>query len=95
MTNCGKTPIKLQNNVMEYVEKYLYLGQIVGFENKGAEIERRITNAWKKFWSLKKLFDPNLPAYVRKYIFDASILPILTYPGSKNRYRIRCQYVFW
>lgn len=79
MTNSTPSPIKLQNATLEYVKKYVYLGQLLSFEEKEAEVERRISNAWKKFWSLKDLFNLNLPTHVRKYIFDSSVLPILTY----------------
>ena len=80
MTNCSRQGgLNLQGTELEYVDNYVYLGQLVSFVDSEAEINRRITNAWKKFWSLKDLFNMNLSKEIRKYIFDSSILPVLTY----------------
>ncbi len=39
------------------VDEYKYLGQIIIFGNTmNKEIEQKITNAWKTFWSLKSVF---------------------------------------
>lgn len=39
-----------------YVDEYIYMGQLVSFENKQEkEIDRRKDNAWKSFWFKKTL----------------------------------------
>lgn len=40
--------VTIGNKTMEYVEEYLYLGQIIkcGKSNQTAEVERRIRLAW-------------------------------------------------
>lgn len=80
MTNCDNTRnLSIQETNLEYVNSYIYLGQVVSFVEPEAEVNRRITNAWKKFWSLKELFNMNLSKDMRKYIFDVSVIPVLIY----------------
>lgn len=62
-----------------YVSQYTYLGQIVLFEDKmEKEIQKRITNAWKKYWSLMHIFKSNVALYIKRKTFDICISPILT-----------------
>lgn len=70
---------------MEYVEEYIYLGQIILFEDRGnKEVNRRINSAWKKYWSLKKVFK-NSKTHInaKRKLFDMFISHILTY-GSQT-----------
>ena len=83
MTNTNKCPIFLNGSELEYVSSYQYLGQIVNFKGQDEEIEKRITNAWRKFWSLKNIFNMDISPTIRKHIFDSSVTPILTY-GSQT-----------
>lgn len=53
MTNNEPKSISIGGTIMEYVQEYKYLGQIISFSNRGKEeINHRITAAWSKFWSL-------------------------------------------
>lgn len=79
MTNSSKNEIRVGNETIEYVTSYTYLGQIVAFENKEQEIDKRIVNGWRQFWSLKDLFESNISNKTRQYLFDSVILPVLTY----------------
>ncbi|XP_022833711.1 uncharacterized protein LOC111361551 [Spodoptera litura] len=59
MTNAQETvyheQITVNNEEIEYVKEYIYLGQLISTEDcMKKEIERRITNTWKRFWSLKE-----------------------------------------
>lgn len=57
MSNNSKIPIPVNGMMMEYVEEYIYLGQIISFDGRGSkEVKRRINSTWKKYWSLKKIF---------------------------------------
>lgn len=52
--------ILLENKEQETVSETIYQGQLISTENKHAkEIVRRITLAWKKYWSLKHIFKGN------------------------------------
>lgn len=54
MTNSTQDMITVDGELIEYVDEYIYLGQIVSFQDRqGKEVERRIQNAWKSFWSMK------------------------------------------
>ncbi|KAJ4438576.1 hypothetical protein ANN_14523 [Periplaneta americana] len=57
MTNGQQSSVQLDNTELQYVSGYKYLGQHVAFkQNTDLEIKRRITLAWKTFWSLKFIF---------------------------------------
>ncbi|KAI8423259.1 hypothetical protein MSG28_014288 [Choristoneura fumiferana] len=54
-------------------EKYMfrYLGQVVSFSNRqDKEIERRIENAWKSYWSMKEHMKGNLPLTLKHKLVD-------------------------
>lgn len=81
MTNQAKNVIMVDGEPIEYVESYVYLGQIVSFsDHMEAEIEKRITNAWNRFWSLKDIMKGKQhPNAIKRKIFNTCILPIMTY----------------
>lgn len=80
MTNANQNEIRLEGQKIEYVEDYIYLGQLLSFRNKqDKEIARRVANGWKKFWSLKNILDSNIGSQTRKYLYDMAILPVMTY----------------
>lgn len=48
MTNSTKRRVEVDGQALHYVDEYIYLGQLVSFENRQErEIDRRIENAWK------------------------------------------------
>ena len=89
MINENKT--KILSNIEDYnysingknierVSEFKYLGRLIGLENEvDKEIDARITNAWKSFWSLKRFFKGKFPLYHKKRLMDTCILPILSY----------------
>lgn len=80
MTNANQNEIWLEGQQIEYVEDYIYLGQLLSFRRKQEkEIDRRITNGWKQFWNLKNILDSNINVQSRKYLYDMAILPVITY----------------
>ncbi|XP_048000240.1 uncharacterized protein LOC125237293 [Leguminivora glycinivorella] len=80
MTNRAKPRVTVDGQDIQYVDEYIYLGQIASFENRQSkEIDRRIENAWKSFWSMKALMKGNLPLTLKRKLVDMCILPILTY----------------
>ena len=81
MTNGVKKPIKIENEEIEYIDEYIYLGQLISFENKSEkEITRRISSAWKQFWSLKfVLLEKSISMKIKKHVMDTCILPTLLY----------------
>ncbi|XP_047989820.1 uncharacterized protein LOC125229086 [Leguminivora glycinivorella] len=80
MTNGAKDGVTVDGQDIQYVDEYIYLGQIASFENRQTlEVNRRIENAWKSFWSMKALLKGDLPLCLKRKLIDMCILPILTY----------------
>lgn len=81
MTNDIEETLFIGNDEVDYVEDFIYLGQLVSFsERQDKELRRRIQNAWKGFWKLKTyLTSRSLPMKLKARIFNMCIVPILTY----------------
>lgn len=72
--------IEIDGKKIEVVKELVYLGQKVTIKNKTAEeIERRITIAWKKFWSLKHVLKGPFSIKSKIKIINSCILPTITY----------------
>ncbi|KAJ2950316.1 hypothetical protein O0L34_g11682 [Tuta absoluta] len=80
MTNSTKRKVEVEGQEIQYVDEYIYLGQIVSFQNRqDKEIDRRIENSWRSYWSMKHLMKGDLPLCLKRQLVDMFILPILTY----------------
>lgn len=83
MTSSSEVPISYNSELLEYVEDFIYLGQVVSFKNRGKkETARRVTNAWNQFWNVNHLFKLRLPIQQKKEIFDSSIVSVLNYASQ-------------
>lgn len=74
--------IKINGNDIEIVKEVLtYLGQIFSFEDKmGKEVRARISKAWTKYWSLKRIFKGSRKSFLKSNIFyHMYMIPTLTY----------------
>lgn len=80
MAQTAGQPLQINNTEIEYVQDYKYLGQTVSFTNRtNYEIKTRISNAWKRFWSLKILLKGKMGLRSKMKIFNSSVVPVLTY----------------
>lgn len=81
MTNGIKKIVKVDSKTIEYVEDYTYLGQIISPINQmSKEVDQRVTNSWKRYWSLKEVMkNRELPISAKRKVFDSCILPCMTY----------------
>ncbi|XP_045454782.1 uncharacterized protein LOC123664232 [Melitaea cinxia] len=81
MTNGTEEPIYVLGNAIEYVDEYVYLGQIISLKDlTSKEVEKRIGNAWKRFWSLREIFkNEEISMAIKRKLFNTCIVPILTY----------------
>ncbi|KAJ2948721.1 hypothetical protein O0L34_g7979 [Tuta absoluta] len=71
MCNSTKRKVEVGGQIIHYVNEYTYLGQIASFENRqDKEVERRIQNAWKSFWSMKELMKGDLPLTLKRKLVD-------------------------
>ena len=56
LTNSAHRDIKIDNLLLEYINEYTYLGQIIFHSDQATkEIKKRIATGWKKYWSLKEV----------------------------------------
>ena len=64
------TDIKIDGQKIEVIGAVMYLGQLIALENDTTEeVNRRITLAWSKLWSLKNITkDPFSYYYKSKFI---------------------------
>lgn len=68
------------NNVTEYI----YLGQTVSFQDKSnKEISRRISQGWKKYWSLKNILKSKATKNIKSKVMISCVSPTLLY-GSQT-----------
>ncbi|KAL0810833.1 hypothetical protein ABMA28_010143 [Loxostege sticticalis] len=83
MTNCTDitTNITVNQTTIDRVEKYIYLGQEIrmGKENQVNEISRRTRLAWAAYSRIEFALRMNITTEQKARIFDACILPVLTY----------------
>ncbi|XP_063382894.1 uncharacterized protein LOC134669316 [Cydia fagiglandana] len=81
MTNSKeRSSVEVDGQIIHYVDEYIYLGQLVSFSNRqDKEVERRVQNAWKSYWSMKELMKGDLPMSLKRKLVDICILPVLTY----------------
>lgn len=82
MTNWEIKPLTDVNNTsIEYVNEYTYLGQLISpTDMMQKEIETRIGNAWKRYWSLKEVMkNKEISIHIKKKLYNTCILPVLTY----------------
>lgn len=90
MTNSLKF-IGLNDRKLEYIKDFVYLGQIMSFENRAEkELNRRITNGWAQFHSLRFILRSEISMDLKKSVFNSCILPVLTY-GAQTWSIIRRQ----
>lgn len=81
MTNSKAEAITLNGNPIEYVEEYTYLGQVISpIDQTSKEIETRIGNAWKRYWTFKEVMkNKEMSINIKRKLYNACILPVLTY----------------
>lgn len=82
MSNSSQTePITINNETIEYVREYVYLGQLISIEEcMQKEIERRIANTWKRYWSLGEVMkNKDISMKNKRTVYNMCIQPCLLY----------------
>jgi hypothetical protein len=80
LSNIGVTEVIVDNEKFQATDVYRYLGQPLSFnDTEGQQVNARVSSGWKAFWSLKKFFKSFLPLHLKKRLYDACVLPVLTY----------------
>ena len=63
--------IQVNNNTIEHVEEYVYLGQLVTMESdKTNEIKRRISAAWGAFGKYRDIMKSNMPMCLKRKVYN-------------------------
>ncbi|GBP72876.1 Putative uncharacterized transposon-derived protein F52C9.6 [Eumeta japonica] len=84
MTNGNKSSIKVDDSEIDYVDEYIYLGQLISpQDNINKEIERRVANSWKRYWGLREVIKDKTHIATKSKLFNICILPVLMY-GSQT-----------
>ncbi|GBP17157.1 Putative uncharacterized transposon-derived protein F52C9.6 [Eumeta japonica] len=71
----------LQHMLQQLTEASRKVGQIIAFKDKtNIEIERRVANAWNRYWSLKEILkSEHFPITAKRKVFNSCVLPCLAY----------------
>jgi hypothetical protein len=79
------TPEEVGNSILEVVDQYLHLGQIVqlGKSDFQKEVNRRFQLGWAAFGKLRSIFSAHLPKCLKTKVFNSCVLPVMTY-GTKT-----------
>ena len=75
------TPVTVGSSILEIVDEYVYLGQIVqlGRSNFEKEVNRRIQLGWAAFGKLRNVFSSKIPQCLKTKVFNQCVLPVMTY----------------
>ena len=75
-----KKPIEIEDEILEEVDEYINLGQLIKVEkDHDCEIKRRITIGWKAFGMNRDLLKSTLPMGLKRKVYNACIIPAMTY----------------
>ena len=78
--------ITIDNNEIEEIDHYIYLGQRISMEtaSKEQEIKRRITLGWQAFGRASAIFkNKEIPTCLKRQVYNQCIIPTVTY-GSET-----------
>lgn len=78
------TKICINGVEIKNVPEYVYLGQIISFQDKSKkEIARRTNLGWKKYWALKNIFKSRTSKTLKSKVMKSCVFPTLIY-GSQT-----------
>jgi len=73
-------PIYIEEQELEKVEDYVYLGHTIKMDNNIMdEVKNRINKGWKSFGQLNNIIKSEIPMCLKRKVFNQCILPFLTY----------------
>lgn len=78
---CEPTNITINNDPVEQITEYIYLGHTItlGKQNQTAEITRRIRQGWIAYGKLAQVFKSDISINLKKEVYDTCVLPVMTY----------------
>jgi hypothetical protein len=80
MSNNIDTQLTIEGTIIEKVEEYTYLGQVISI-SKGIESELAVRKekAWRSYWSLKGIFKGNMSIRSKIRVLEMCVMPVLCY----------------
>ena len=76
--------IKIEDEVIEAVDEYIYLGQAIKANpDHSREIKRRIGMGWSAFGKQSSIMKSNLPLSLKRKVYNQCVLPVIIY-GSET-----------
>ena len=82
----GNQIIRVGKWEIEEVDELIYLGKLIRMESQTEkEINRRITLAWKKYWSLSHIFKGPFSIKAKCDVLNSCVCPVATYGPKPGR----------
>ena len=82
--HCQRQPIEIGGEIVQEVEEYVYLGQLITSDgNMEKEINRRIGLGWAAYSKHREVIESNIPLCLKRKIINQIVLPSITY-GSET-----------
>ncbi|CAG4999976.1 unnamed protein product [Parnassius apollo] len=74
-------PVVVGSTMLEVVDEYVYLGQIVllGKSNFDREVNRRIQLGWAAFGKLRSIISSGIPQSLKTRLYNQCVSPVITY----------------
>ncbi|KAL1124779.1 hypothetical protein AAG570_001400 [Ranatra chinensis] len=78
------THFQIDGKRVEGATDIIYLGRLIFLEDETAkEVDRRIYNGWKKYWSIKYMFKAPIDIKLKREVYNSCALPVMTF-GSQT-----------
>src|SRR5579862_1012742 len=78
--HANRRVIQINNEVVEQVDEYVYLGQLVKMDSdKTDEIKRRISAAWGAFSKYRDIMKSKMPMCLKRKVYNQCVQAALTY----------------
>ena len=82
--NTQRRVIKVEEEIIEEVQEYNYLGQVLKLtKDNENEVKRRIILGWKAFGKQRHIMKSSLPICLKRKVYNQCILPTMIY-GSET-----------
>ena len=80
MSNTKRNQIIRIGNCDIEIDELIYLGKLICMESQTEkEINKRITLAWKKYWSLSHIFKGLFSIKSKCHVLNSCVCPVATY----------------
>ena len=77
---CLEHPLHVEQEPVEHVQEYVYLGQLVTMQSdKTAEIKRRIATGWGAFSKYRDILQSKIPMCLKRKVYHQCIQAAMTY----------------